>query len=347
MAQIGPRKDRVYGRMCGKISIIIPAYNVEKELAGTLDSVLAQTYGNIEVIVVNDGSVDATAAVIGGYAAGDSRVKAIHKEHGGVTSARLRGVAEAGGDWIGFVDGDDLIEPRMYERLLENAQAYGADISHCGYRMILPGGRVRDYYNTGRLVLQDQSAGVKDLLEGRFVEPGLVNKLFRRALFAGMENRMDMTIRNNEDLLMNYYLFRRAKRSVFEDICPYHYILREGSAAHGRLTAHRLEDPLKVKRILFRETQADPVHHRIVGSQLVRQLAAMATRSSAGDAGLIGPVKKRAGAELRSMLPQLLGADYCTAKFKLIAVWACLWPASYGFFHRVYEKITGIDKMYE
>ena len=72
------------------ISIIIPAYNIEKELARTLDSVLAQTYKNIEVIVVNDGSGDGTGAVIDAYAAKDSRIKAIHKENGGVTSARLR-----------------------------------------------------------------------------------------------------------------------------------------------------------------------------------------------------------------------------------------------------------------
>ena len=76
-----------------KISIIVPAYNIEIYLPRTLDSILAQTYRNIEVIVVNDGSMDGTAAVIDRYAAKDHRVKAIHKENGGVTSARLRGLA--------------------------------------------------------------------------------------------------------------------------------------------------------------------------------------------------------------------------------------------------------------
>ena len=134
--------------MDNKISIIVPAYNIETYLARTLDSVLAQTYQNIEVIVVNDGSKDGTGAVIDRYAAQDHRVKAIHKENGGVTSARFRGVAEATGDWIGFVDGDDTIEPQMYGRLLENALKYGADISHCGYRMVFLS-RVDYYYNTG------------------------------------------------------------------------------------------------------------------------------------------------------------------------------------------------------
>ena len=124
--------------MSNKISVIIPAYNIEGFLASTLDSVISQTYNDLEIIVVNDGSSDATADVINTYAQKDSRIHAIHKENGGVTSARLRGVAEATGDYIGFVDGDDYIEPQMYEHLIANLKKYDADISHCGYRDGIP-----------------------------------------------------------------------------------------------------------------------------------------------------------------------------------------------------------------
>ena len=172
--------------MDNKISIVIPAYNIENYLGTTLDSVLAQTYSNIEIIVVNDGSKDGTGAVIDSYAAREKRIKAIHKENGGVTSARLRGVQEASGEWIGFVDGDDGIEPDMYERLLENALKYGADISHCGYQMVFPNGRVDYYYNTGRLVQQDKITGLSELLSGAMIEPGLCNKLFHKHLFHGL-----------------------------------------------------------------------------------------------------------------------------------------------------------------
>lgn len=329
------------------ISIIIPAYNIEKELPRTLDSVLAQTYENIEVIVVNDGSKDGTGTVIDAYAAKDPRIKAIHKENGGVTSARLRGVAEASGEWIGFVDGDDRIEPDMYERLMKNALEHGADISHCGYRMILPSGKVRDYYGTGKLVLQDWHTGVKDLLEGRFVEPSLWNKLFRRELLIGLAQKMDLSIRINEDQLMNYYLFRQAKQSVFEDVCPYHYILRPGSAANAKVNIHQLEDPLKVRKILFRETEKEPVHHRIVGNLLTRQLVTLATMDAKANPELIIPVRKNARKELRTMLVQILREDFVSWKFKIIALWTAIWPWSYGFVHRTYEKIKGYDKLYE
>ena len=330
-----------------KISIIIPAYNIEKELTRALDSVLAQTYQNLEILVVNDGSKDGTGTVIDAYAAKDSRIKAIHKENGGVTSARLRGVAEASGDWIGFVDGDDYIEPDMYERLMKNALEHDADISHCGHLMILPSGKIRQYYGTGQRIIQDSHTGVKDLLEGRIMEPGLWNKLYRRELFDGIAQKMDSSIRITEDQLMNYYLFRRSGKAVFEDFCPYHYILRPGSAANAKVNIHQLEDPLKVKKILFRETEPDPVHHRIAGNQLVRQLVTMAIMDPKEDPELIIPVRRRARKELRSMTVSVLRGNYCSSRFKIMVLWTALWPWSYGFVHRTYEKVRGFDNLYE
>ena len=134
------------------VSIIIPAYNIENYIEKTLDSVLDQTYDSLEIIVVNDGSKDNTAAIIDSYAQKDNRIKVIHKENGGVTSARLAGIAAATGDYIGFVDGDDYIEPNMFELLVNNAINYNADISHCGYQMVFPN-RTDYYYSTGKQLL--------------------------------------------------------------------------------------------------------------------------------------------------------------------------------------------------
>ena len=110
------------------ISVIVPVYNLEKDLPRCLDSILSQSHRDLEVIVVDDGSRDGSRAVMEDYARRDPRIKPIFKENGGVTSARLRGIAESTGRWIGFVDGDDEIEPEMYERLLENAAKYGAEV---------------------------------------------------------------------------------------------------------------------------------------------------------------------------------------------------------------------------
>lgn len=242
--------------MADLISIIVPVYNIAEDLPRCLDSILAQQYPNIEIIAVDDGSSDHSGKVLDEYARVYPNIRAIHKENGGVTSARLCGVAEAAGDWIGFVDGDDEIEPEMYERLLRNALEYEADISHCGYQMCFSDGRVNYFHNSKVLETQDKSTALRELLSGEKVEPGLCNKLFRRSLFEGLSMPMDIKI--NEDLLMNYYLFLNAKQSIYDDWCPYHYIVRSTSASRAALNDSKIYDPIRVKEII-RQTAAEDI----------------------------------------------------------------------------------------
>ncbi len=326
------------------ISIIIPAYNIEQYLPSTLDSVLAQTYENIEIVVVNDGSQDGTGKILDRYAAQDSRVRAIHKENGGVTSARLRGVAEATGAWIGFVDGDDLIEPNMYEQLLENARKYSADISHCGYQMVFPS-RVDYYYNTGKLVEQDHDAGLRDLISGGLVEPGLWNKLYRRTLFEGLTEKMDFSIKTNEDVLMNYWLFMESQKSVFEDVCPYHYVLRPGSAATSKLNGHKLRDPLKVTKAIHAD--ADENLRPVVLARLSRHLIAGASMGAGEQPELVKPYRSECRKELRWRLGAILRCPAVGKKLKLMALFTAVCPWGYGLVHKLYAKATGIDKIYD
>ena len=234
------------------ISVIIPAYNIEAYLPRCLASVLAQTYQNLEIIVVDDGSKDGTGAIADDYAKRfPDRIRCIHQENSGVTTARLEGTKAARGEWIGYVDGDDEIEPDMYQRLIDNAQKHNADISHCGYQTIVNRGeRIHYFYNTGKVVEQDRITGLKDLLEGEFVEPSLCNKLFRKTLFHGLleENVMDLSLKNNEDLMMNFILFREAEQSIYEDFCPYHYFARTTSVTRSAFQAHKFLDPLKSRK---------------------------------------------------------------------------------------------------
>ena len=332
-----------------KISIVIPAYNLESYLGRTLDSVLAQTYKNLEILIVNDGSTDHTAEVIEDYTKKDSRIRGIHKENGGVTSARLRGVKEATGEWIGFVDGDDVLEPWMYEKLLSNAVQYHADISHCGYQMVLPSGKVRSYHDTKEIIVQDNQRGIVDLLSCQMVEPGICNKLYRAALVNAVIDAVDMdtAIKNMEDLLMNFYLFRASERSVFEDVCPYHYIVRQGSAANSAINEHQLLDPLRVRKILFAETVNDPEQHTIVANQLIRDLVTLASMGASKARILIAPIRKETRKQLWQMLPQVLKEPIYTPKSKITALWVSIFPSTYRWVHKIYAKATGLDKIYE
>ena len=328
-----------------RISVVIPAYNIAFWLPRCVDSLLLQTHENLEIIIVNDGSTDATGAIIDSYAARDPRIKAIHKENGGVSSARLRGIAEATGQWIGFVDGDDFVDPEMFSRLLNNALVHRADISHCGYQMVFPDGHVDFYYNSSRLITQTHDQGLIDLIQGKFVEPGLVNKLFRRDLFHNLSDWTDPSIRNNEDLLMNFFLFRQAKCAVYEDICPYHYMLRKGSATTSRLNSHKLWDPFRVAQRLFDEA---PVAAKSAAlEKLARILINGAAMSLQDQAELIRPYRQEARKSLRRLLGNIISEKNISIKVKIMSLWAAIWPWSYGAVHRLYSRITGLDKKYE
>ncbi len=327
------------------ISIVIPAYNAEQTLTATIESVLAQTHKNIELIIVNDGSKDDTAKVMEHYAALDPRVKTIHKENGGVTQARLTGVRAAKGQWIGFVDGDDLLDPNMYAILLKNALTYDADISHCGYNMVFPS-RTVPYHGTEVLVEHSRDEAVVELLNGAHIEPGLWNKLYKKSLLLSLieDSIMDSSIRINEDLLMNYYLFLYAQKSVFQDSCLYQYMVRAGSAANSNLNAHHLIDPVTVRRQIKEHSINFPEIYPVACNIYVRQLVALSTRSKKADPSLIRPIRKQARKELRSAVRQKLPIH---KKFRIMAYWACLWPGSYTFIHALYAKAKGYDKLYE
>lgn len=330
-----------------KISVIVPAYNIEEYLGRCLESILAQTYTNIEVIVVDDGSKDNTLKVAQQFEKDDNRVKVISKANEGVTVARLTGVKAATGQWIGFVDGDDFIDPEMYENLLLNAHKYSADISHCGYKMVFPS-RIDYYYNTGRLVQQNNHQGLVDLLEGKFVEPALVNKLYSFKLLTNMinEGELDCSIKNNEDLLMNYLLFKRSDKSVYEDKCFYHYILRKGSAATSNVNEQKLKDPLKVLKAIKADCIDDENLQRIINARISANLIGAATLNIKSNPSLLKPYRKQARKELKELRPVIMKGSFSKSR-KIATAWASLWPWSYYFVHSIYAKFKGIDKKFE
>jgi glycosyltransferase involved in cell wall biosynthesis len=121
--------------MC-KVSIIVPVYNVDKFLHKCVDSILAQTLTDFELLLVDDGSKDNSGLICDKYATKDSRVRVFHKENGGVSSARNLGLENAQGDWIIFIDSDDWIEPNMLKDIYEKAILEHADLVYCDLRMI-------------------------------------------------------------------------------------------------------------------------------------------------------------------------------------------------------------------
>ena len=307
------------------ISVVIPAYNVAPYIERCVESVLDQTYQNVEIIIVDDGSKDGTGEIIDRIALKEPRVRVIHQPNSGVTEARMTGAEAANGEWIGFVDGDDLIERDMYERLLKNAHESGADISHCGYQMVFPS-RI-DYY---------------------YIEPGLCNKLFHKTLLHNLFNsgKMDLSIRNMEDLLMNFYLFQQAECSIYEDFCPLHYMVRKGSAATTAVNENKLRDPLRVIQTIKEQVSEDPMLLHAVNKRLAGCLISLSTRELGQQAELIKPYRSQGRKELKKLLPEIMQGHY-RKEMKIMSIWAAYLPSSYSLVHKIYARAKGTDRKYE
>lgn len=215
-----------------KISVIIPVYKVEKQLSGCLDSIIAQSYRDWECILVDDGSPDKSGVICDDYAKHDDRFRVIHKENGGVTSARKLGIEASNGEWITFVDSDDYVPERAFERMLLMANdqidiVMGAwEKETNGRRNIIP------LMTKGTI---DSIAFMKALLLEKCYR-GPVGKLYRRNLFN--EDLFDMPkgIIINEDLIMNLRLAQKVRNvCCLPNVIVYRYITNEQGATHTNL----------------------------------------------------------------------------------------------------------------
>lgn len=324
------------------ISVIIPAYNIEKYIGRCLDSLLKQTYKNLEIIVVDDGSTDDTAKIIDEYTYSYDNIKVIHKANSGVSATRNTGIDIAKGDYIGFVDGDDTVDDDMFEILIRNAINYDADISHCGYRMVFPS-RTDYYYNTGDIVIQYNHEGLKDLLKADRVEPGLCNKIYKSSLFEDI--RLNEKIRYNEDLLANFYLFKKAKKSVFYDKCLYNYMIRKGSAATKQISKNKIIDPIlvleEIKNSLEKGTDLYEIAYKRYLGSLIGVCRNKGCRSNKEYLHYTKEAKEKLKEEY------LNNKDLITGKMKYMIYGVVYLPLIFNFIDNIHGTVSGNKYKYE
>ena len=324
-----------------KVSIIIPAYNIAPYLERCLESVRHQTYKELQIIIVDDGSTDQTGQIADSFAERDKRFHVIHKENRGVSAARKTGLEKAEGDYIGFVDGDDYIEPEMYEKLVGLAVEYGADIAHCGYQMVFPD-RVDMYHGTKQLKEQDTYTGVKDLLEGNLVEPGLWNKIYRRKLFNQINYDENIVI--NEDLLLNFFLFHRSEKAVFTDVPYYHYMVRKNSASTSDWNERKLLDPVCVLETM-NGNENDVELKKIICNRYVYQLVRLIIFQSDKQKIELRKYQKKIRKRLKKVLKQIKRKDISAKNYWMAQLaLKCTWGLRY--FHRLHGIIKGTNNKY-
>ena len=221
------------------ISVIVPVYKMEYLLPRCVESLMAQRYPALEILLIDDGSPDASGAICDDYAARDSRIRVIHQVNAGVSAARNAGLALAHGAFVGFVDSDDYVEPDMYEALVQPLLADPTlDASVCGwYRH--EGDVVRAFGMSFPVGPISGKEAFRLAVQGGSFEGYLCNKLFRSTLLNDLCLREDLAV--CEDLLLNCQLFLRCRQIVCLSTPLYHYRIRSGSALNTLETRLRSE----------------------------------------------------------------------------------------------------------
>lgn len=212
--------------MSEKVSIIIPIYNVENWLDECIDSVVGQTYKNLEIILVDDGSTDKSGRICDEWKEKDGRISVVHKKNGGLSSARNAGLDIFTGMYVTFLDSDDYIELNTIEEMLKCMKEQEADIVSCAMNKIINGEIVQSRdINEERTYLQ------KDLLDGfYYYRDGLCgsvcDKLFKADFFESLRFPEGL---NSEDYYVLFNIYLRTKKMFYNNQCFYNYRIRENS----------------------------------------------------------------------------------------------------------------------
>ena len=216
------------------ISVIVPVYNAEKYIEKCVASIRAQTYRNLEIILVDDGSCDRSGELCEAFALEDSRIAVIRKENDGVGPARNAGLDAMHGDYVGFVDADDWIDPEMYEVLLQRMIAENAQISCCGTAFVAVNGEITGYFDADlnvQFTVYSTNAQM-ELIHGGRITNSMWNKLYAAGIFDGLRQKNVYM----EDLAIQYLLIAKAERVTYTGQPMYFHYLSENSITRGHYT---------------------------------------------------------------------------------------------------------------
>ncbi len=205
------------------ISIIVPFYNVEKYASKCIKSVINQTYKNIEIILIDDGSPDNCGKICDEYAKKDKRIKVIHKKNGGLSDARNTGLKIAKGKYIGFVDSDDYIANDMYEYLYKLIKDNNADISMCSVHEFFENDTIEIKESNEEEIVYSKEDAIKELLLDKKIRSHSWNKLYKKELFSNIEYPFGKKM---EDIAVTYKLFLKSNKIVYGNQIKYFYLQR-------------------------------------------------------------------------------------------------------------------------
>lgn len=220
-----------------KVSIIVPVYKVEKFLERCVESIIKQTYQNIEIILIDDESPDECPKMCDQYEIKDNRIKVIHKKNGGLSDARNAGLDIASGEYIAFVDSDDWIESDFIETLYMNAEREKADISVVGYQLIWEDGRIRRFSRDEEYYVFDRENAIRELLKQQKFQCMVCQKMYRKQIFETIRFPVGKIY---EDVAIGLSTFLKAERVVVSGKVKYNYFQRSDSIVNAKFDKRKL-----------------------------------------------------------------------------------------------------------
>lgn len=245
------------------VSVVVAAYNVERYIEKCIKSLIQQTYQDIEILLIDDGSTDRSGAICDRYAKIDSRIRVIHKKNGGLSDVRNTGLLQAVGTYLMYVDGDDYVSENYVETVVSCASKYHADVVIFDFEEIEEDTGRHDRWNMK--IPRNTVVNVKQMPKVLTVTPSSCNKLYRLEFFRNTGLTYPLR-RNYEDLTMNPRLLVNADRIVYLQSEPlYYYILRKGSIMRSRnFQKSYLDRKAAIEDILlyFREQGLYEIFHR-------------------------------------------------------------------------------------
>ena len=312
------------------VSVIVPIYKVEKYLDKCVGSIAAQSYKNLEIILVDDGSPDNCPAMCDGWAERDSRIKVIHNQNGGVSSARNSALDAAAGEYICFVDSDDFIEPNALEYMLENIG--DADAIQCGLSYDRADGRVEKCDITEADFIGEDAA--RAVIADK-VRPEVWGKLYSAYLFTGI--RFDASKKYGEDLFINYLLMKRAKKLISRNVCLYHYMCRETDSATSYYMTDDRANLYKITGAMAENERGGSLYEACVYRH-ARILFATLSRIITGGGEFYDKYFDAVTKEILLYRKEILKNRYLGFKFKISTTIISISPKLFVFVNRLIRK---------
>jgi len=274
------------------LSIIVPVYNVEKYLGRCIDSIINQTYRNLQIILVDDGSTDRSGDICEDYAKKDRRIRVVHKKNGGQATARNIGLKLAKGSYIGFVDSDDYIKEDMYAKLSAKIKEHHAQIACCGrvdtFENFKTGGKV--HFNCKSEQCFEQVDIIRQLLLYKLISFSVCDKLFKAEIF---RNIRFPERRGAEDVPVVYEVLKRALRVVHIGSIEYFYCHRRGSTTGQKFHLRKIDYLLFVRDIYRDVTKCYPALRKEAEAMYVISAISMWRQVVQGGDRKYAPIQRR------------------------------------------------------